>query len=134
MKTHAWSVGILLAAVSVAFAAQGSPYEDLLKQAVEGYEKIGVTLKKIEDKASAEAARPDLRKAAASIIEARAKAEKLQQPEKDEKDRIVKLYKARLETAMKLVITQSLRVDNIPGGREALKEIAAVLKKDSKKN
>jgi hypothetical protein len=89
-------------------------------------------LKKIEDKAGAEAARPELRKAAASFLDARAKAEKEPQPEKDEKARIEKLYKARLDDAIKLVRIEAIRVDSIPGGREALKEIAAIFKKEVK--
>jgi hypothetical protein len=132
MKIRAWSAGILLVALGLAGAGQDSPYEKALKQAVESFEKIGATLKKIDDKASADAARPDLKAAAASFLEARAKAEKLQQPEKDEKARLEKLYKSRLDEAMKLVHTQAIRVVNIRGGREALKEIEGVLKKDSK--
>jgi hypothetical protein len=132
VKTRAGSIVILMLTVGVAVAGQVSPHEAMLKQAVESFEKIGASLKKIEDKASAEAARPDLRKAADAFIEARAKAEKVQQPEKEEKARLEKLYKARLDDAFKLVKTQSIRVDSIPGGREALKEIAGIWKKDSK--
>lgn len=132
MKARALSVGILMAALSFAGAAQVSPHEEALKQAVESVEKIGATLKKIDDEASANAAKPELRKSAASFLEARARGEKMQQPEKAEKRRLEKLYKPRLDEAMKKMSTEALRVDNIPGGKEALKEISGVWKKDGK--
>jgi hypothetical protein len=116
----------------VAAAQQGSPYEQTLKQAIDNFDKIGVTLKTIMDEETAAAAKPDLKKAATAFLEARAKAAKLQPPEKDEKARLEKEFKAKLEESMRKVFTEVRRVEAIPGGRDALKEISAVLKKESK--
>jgi hypothetical protein len=133
MKTRAWSLGIVLVAVGFAGGAQDSPYEQALQQVVESFDKIGVTLKTIVDEESAAAAKPDLRKSAASFLEARTKAAKMPPPEKDEKVRLEKLYKPKLDASMKKMFTEVRRVEAIPGGKDALKEISVVLKKDGKK-
>ena len=117
MKTCAWSIGILFVAVGFAGAAQGSSYEQALQQVVESFDKIGVTLKTIVDEESAAAAKPDLRKSAASFLEARTKAAKMPPPEKDEKVRLEKLYKPKLDASMKKMFTEVRRVEAIPGGK-----------------
>jgi hypothetical protein len=132
MKTRAWSIGILLVAVGFAGGTQGSPYEQALQQVVDSFDKIGLSLKTIVNEESAAAAKPDLRKSAASFVEARTKAAKLQPPEKDEKVRLEKLYKPKLDAAMKKMFTEVRRVEAIPGGKDALKEISGILKKDGK--
>ena len=132
MKTRLGSVALLLAGMSFAAASQTSPYEETLKQAIESFEKIGATLRKIDDEASAAAAKPELRKSAEAFLAARAKAAKMQPPEKAEKVRLEKQYKPKLEEAMKKMFTEVRRVELIDGGKEALKEISGVLKKDSK--
>jgi hypothetical protein len=134
MKTRTWSIGVVFVAVGLIGGAQGSPYEKALQQVVESFDKIGVTLKTIVDEESAAAAKPDLRKSAASFLEARTKAAKMQPPEKDEKVRLEKLYKPKLDASMKKMFSEVRRVEPIPGGKDALKEISAVLKKDGKKS
>src|SRR5947207_1608670 len=128
MKRHAWSVGIVLVAAGLAGSAQDSPYEKALLQVLDSFDKIGAKLKSIEDADSAAAAKPDLRKAADQFVEARAKATKLPPPEKDEKTRLEKLYRPKLDESMKKLIVEARRVEQIPGGKDALKEIADVLK------
>ena len=132
MKARAGSIVVVLATLSFAAASQVSPYEETLKQAIEGFEKIGATLRKIDDEASAAAAKPELRKSADAFLDARAKAAKMQPPEKAEKVRLEKQYKPKLEEAMKKMFTEVRRVEFIDGGKEALREISGVLKKDSK--
>jgi uncharacterized protein YnzC (UPF0291/DUF896 family) len=133
MKTRMWSLGFVMLGAGVVGATVGSPYEQTLKQALQGIDKIATTLETIKDEDSAAAARPDLKKAAESYLEAKTKAEKVQPPEKEEKARLEKLYRPRFEDAMKKMFTQVQRVETIPGGKDALKEIAAVLPKDKKK-
>ncbi len=132
MIQRAGSIGIFLAAFALLGAGDGSPHEKVIQQMIGSAESIGVTLKTIIDEDTATASKPDLRKAAATFTEARAKAEKLQPPEKDEKARLEKLYKPKLKEALEKMFTEVRRVENIPGGKEALKEISGVLRKDSK--
>lgn len=132
MRKRAWSVGVVVLAAAVAGAGEASPHEQALRQVIDSFEKIGAKLKTITDEESAAASKPDLRKSADAFLAARAKAAKLQPPEKDEKARLEKQLKPRLEKAMKAMFEEIRRVEVIPGGKDALKEIAGVLKKDSK--
>ena len=132
MKIRAASVGIVLVSLAFAAAQDNSPYEKALQKVIDSFENIGASLKTIVNEDSAAAAKPDLKKAATAFLDARASAAKLEPPEKDEKLRLEKNYKPKLEAAMKKMFTEVIRVSAIPGGKDALKEISGVLKKDSK--
>jgi uncharacterized protein YnzC (UPF0291/DUF896 family) len=132
MKTRAGSMVILSLAVGFAAAQQASPYEQALQQVIDSFDTIGTTLKTIVDEETAAGAKPTLRKSSDAFLEARAKATKMQPPEKAEKERLEKTYKPKLEAAMKKMFTEVFRVKEIPGGKDALKEISSVLKKDEK--
>ena len=130
MIVRAWSIGIVLLAIGFTRAAQVSPYEQLLKQVLQSVDKVTATLETVKDEESAAAAKPDLRKSAALFIEAKAKGEKMQPPEKDEKVRLEKIYKPKLKESMEKMNTQVTRVQFIPGGKDALKEISVLLPKN----
>ncbi len=57
------------------------------------------------------------------LAEVRKKADNLKQPDKGEKDRIAKAYKAKLDKALNDFKTEAARVKSVPGGPDALKEI-----------
>lgn len=132
MNPRAWSIVIVSLTAGVAVAVQGSPHEQTLQQMIGSLDKIVGKLKTITDEPSADASKDDLRAAAKSFVEARTKAAKLPQPEKDEKRRLEKVYKPKLDEVLKKMNGEMRRVEAIPGGKEALKEIAPVLKKDGK--
>lgn len=132
MKRRAGCTAIIALAIALIGADEGSPHEKVLQQMIGSAESIAVTLKTIIDEESALAAKPDLRKANTLWTEARAKAEKLPAPEKDEKLRLEKVYKPKLKAALEKMFPEVTRVQNIPGGKDALKEITGVLQKDSK--
>ncbi|MBI2805203.1 MAG: hypothetical protein HYX68_09525 [Planctomycetes bacterium] len=123
------SAAILFLAGAFLDASQASPYAQALQKVVDSFDAIGKSLTTIVDEDSARAAKPDLRKSAQAFIDARTQAAKMQPPEKDEKVRLEKQFKPKLEAAMKKMFTQVRRVELIPGGKDALKEIAGVLKK-----
>jgi hypothetical protein len=133
MRVRITAIFFWLATAAWIVAAQGSPYEQALQQGVDGLEKIGTTLKTIVDEESAAAAKPALRKSADAFVESKAKAAKLPPPEKEEKARLEKQFKPKFDEAIKKMNTEIRRVESIPGGKEALKEIAHALKKDDKK-
>jgi len=132
MLRRAGSIAIVFVAFALLGAGNGSPYEKALLQMIGSLDSIGTKLKTIIDEDSALAAKPALRKAADTWVDGRTKAEKLEPPERDEKTRLEKLYKPKLEDALRKMFTEIRRVENIPGGKDALKEISGVLKKDSK--
>jgi hypothetical protein len=133
MFTRIGSVGILLVALGFVAAGEGSPHEQLIQKTLGTLDLINEELTKIMDEETALAAKPELRKAAKTWAETQAKAKKLQPPDKDEKIRLEKLYKPKLDESMKKLLTQKVRVELIAGGKDALKEINSVLKPDGKK-
>lgn len=133
MKRRAGSTGLALVALAIVGAAGSSPHEKVIQEMIGSMDSIGVTLKTIIDEDTASAAKDPLRKAAKVWIEARVRAAKLQPPEREEKTRLEKVYKPKLEDSLRKMFTEVRRVENIPGGKEALKEIAGVLKKDEQK-
>ena len=123
----------LVAVTVLLVAALGSPsHEQLAEKMLASLDKITMVLKGIEGDDAAKDAKPELRKAADSWIEARAQAGKLPPPEKDEKERLVKIYRPKIDATLKKMFIEIQRVSVIPGGKDALKEIAGVLKKDEK--
>jgi hypothetical protein len=126
------SVGVLVLFISLAPAGGEPSHEDVIKQMLAGLDKITMSLTTITNEESAEAAKPELRKAAKEWVELRAKVEKLPPPPREEKDRLDKEYKEKLVTARKKLVAEQIRVQNIPGGPEALKEIRSVLAKPMK--
>jgi len=62
----------------------------------------------------------------------RAQAEKLPPPSREQKERLDKEFKEKLEVAQKKLAGEVIRLKNIPGGPDALKEIRSVLVKQMK--
>jgi biopolymer transport protein ExbB/TolQ len=109
-----------------------SAFADVIKEVIVTLEKMTATLATIQDQETAKAARPELRKTAAKWQEIRDKEDKLKPPAKEEKDRLEKEYKEKLQTAIKKLMREFERVKRVPGGTEALQEISSVLKKKTK--
>ncbi|HZZ80000.1 MAG TPA: hypothetical protein VFE62_15885 [Gemmataceae bacterium] len=133
MKARMGGVVLMLLYLGAVAAGEGTTHEKIIVQMIGNLDDIAKTLKAVVDAETAEASKADLRKSATTWMEARAKGAKLQPPEKDEKLRLEKLYKPKLEESLRKMFTEVRRVENIPGGKDALKEIAGVLKKDEKK-
>lgn len=128
MRAAPLIVAILFASGSAA-AAQESRHEQAVKQTRELLEQIYKTLSSINDRDAAEAARPELRKAALAWDELRKKVKELPPPERAEKDQIARKYKEELRKAAAQLQGQVRRVQSIPGTAAALMEISSVLKR-----
>src|SRR5439155_21525476 len=90
-----------------------SPYEVVIKETLGALDKLAEALGTIKDQESATSARPEVRKAAGKLADVTKKAEKLKQPSKEEKDRVTKEYKAKLETAVKRLYGEIARVKGV---------------------
>jgi hypothetical protein len=101
----------------------GSPYESVIKEMIVALDTLTGVLGTIKDEPSAKAARPELKKAAGQLDEVRKKAEGLKPPDKAEKDRVARDYKAKLDTSIRKLLAEEARVKGIPGGAEAVNEI-----------
>jgi hypothetical protein len=116
---------------AAAGGAKGS-FEDVVKQMLDTMGSLTTTLATIRDDETAQSAHPELRKTAGKWQLIKKKAEDLPPPSKEEKDRLTKQYKTKLEEAQKKLFGEVARVSVIPGGRGALLEISSVLGKKSK--
>jgi hypothetical protein len=110
-----------------------APFEEVVKQMIATMDSLTTTLATIRDEESAKAAQAHLRKAADKWQLVKKNADKLPPPEKQEKDRLAKEYKPKLEQAQKKLFGEVARVSAVPGGRAALLEIRAVLDKKATK-
>jgi hypothetical protein len=96
-------------------------------------ERMTTSLGTIKDEETAKAARPELRKAAEHFVTIRKKADILKPPTKEEKDRLEKEFRPKLDEATKKLLAEIGRVEPVPGGKEALKEIRAAVNPELKK-
>jgi hypothetical protein len=126
--------GTVLLTLALLRAGGGGPssQEAVLKDMLATLEKANKVLTGIVDESSAEAARPELKKAALRLRDLRKKAREMKQPGKAEKDRLEKLYRDKMDDTLKKLRTESLRVKGIPGGAEAVKELAVETEKKDK--
>jgi hypothetical protein len=136
MKPFQYAGVLLLAAgplVAAAAPAGEGSYENVVKDMLGTLEQITKVLSTVQDQGSADAARPELKKAAEKMLDLRKQADELKQPSKEEKDRLAKEYAPKFEAAVKKLQQQSIRVEAIPGGEAAVGELA-VLKDKGKKD
>jgi hypothetical protein len=115
-----------------ALGDEKTQFEDVIKQVLDTMDSLKTTLATIQDEETAKSAQPGLRKAAGKWQLIKKKAEGLPPPSKEEKDRLAKQYKTKLEEAQKKLFGEVGRVSAIPGGRDALLEISSVLDKKTK--
>ena len=127
MRTATLSVAVLLGLAAPALAQDAAAsYEAVVKDMIAATDRLTGVLAAIKDSASAEAARPELKKAAAEFVAVRKLAATLPQPDQKERDRIVKEYQKKLSQAVERFLEERARVGRVPGGRDALQELAAL--------
>lgn len=117
---------------SAALIAQDADarYEEVLQKLLGGLQSITKTLEGITDEKSAEAARPELRKATEEFRATRKKSAELAPPATEVRERISKKYQPEFEKARKELVGQTARVQRLPGGKAALAEIRGVFERD----
>jgi len=131
MKAICSTVAVL-ALIGLAGAGGAPTHDDIIKQMLTTLDKIATTLASITNQESADAAKPELQKSAKEWLAVRAQAEKLPPPSREQKERLDKEFKEKLEGAQKKLAGEVIRLKNIPGGPDALKEIRSVLAKQMK--
>jgi hypothetical protein len=134
MRRAVGCLAVVLVACACQPAAAGGDkaFEDVVKQMLDTMGSLTTTLATIRDDETAKSAKPDLRKAAGKWQLIKKKAEGLPPPSKQEKDRLAKEYRTKLEEAQKKLFGEVARVSTIPGGRAALLEVSSVLGKKNK--
>jgi hypothetical protein len=107
-------------------------FEEVVKEMLATLDKMSVALSAIKDAESAKAARPELKNSVARWQVLRKKAENMKLPSKEEKDRLEKEYRGKIVSAHKKLLGEIGRVRDVPGGKEALQEMRALIEKDKK--
>jgi hypothetical protein len=116
---------VVLAGLGVRAQQAASPHEAVVKDMIAATDKLTGVLATIKDAASAEAARPELKKAADDFLAIRKKAKALPEPNQKERDRL-QTYAKKLKEAVERYFEERGRVVGVPGGRDALRELAAL--------
>lgn len=129
--------GCLIVLVTFLFAwGQESGSEgrlaDVIKEILDTMDKLTTQLEGIKDEDTAKASKNDLKKSTGRWLEIRKKSEKMKPPSKEEKDRLEKEFKGKLQAAQKKLFAEIARVKTVPGGPEALKEIRGLIDKNFK--
>lgn len=125
---------LLVAAAPSPVQAGKDATEEVLTQMLGQLEKMADTLATVKDEDSALAAKGELRKNVAVYLELRAKAQKLPPPSREVKDRLEKEYKKKFVAVQERLVLEMTRIRSaVPGGREALADVSAlILGKDTK--
>jgi hypothetical protein len=121
MTLTLFAFGLLSAA-----AGEDTPYDQSLKQMLKTLERLTTALATVKDGATAEAARPELRKATMAWVEVKTKMAELPPPEPAEKTRLTKEYKGKIEAALTKFFIEVGRVRGLPAGKVVLDDIKAV--------
>jgi hypothetical protein len=122
-----WTVGVLaLAALLFVLdaARAGADHAAVAKDMLATLGDVVKTLRGISDEATANAARPDLKKAGLKLDELRRKARALKQPTQEEKEKLERDFQPKFDEVLRDLRLESVRVKGLPGGAEAVKEIA----------
>jgi hypothetical protein len=102
------------------------PHEAVVQEMLSVLEQITEALKTVQDKDTAAAAQMVLQKVAAQWQQVRKKADALRPPSKEEREKL-EGYAKKFTVAQKQLFAQMSRVISVEGGREALREVRAVL-------
>ena len=118
--------------LSASFVLAQAQHEDALKSMLEVLDRTVAALAKVQDADSAKETTPELKKAASDFLEVRAKAGKMDPPNREEKDRLAKEYQPKFEESKKKLTAEIARLKRLPAGKEVLAEIRSILEPEKK--
>ena len=124
---------LAFAGLAQAGDADANRREEIIKSMLTAMGNVNKTLSTVKDEESARASKGELKKAADEWLLLRKKAESVSPPSKMESERLAKLYKGKLEDSQRSLFAQIARVQQVPGGPEALGDLAkafAVVRKN----
>ena len=108
-------------------------YEKVLDEMIPAFTKFGDTLATIKDKKTADDAKPKLKEVAKTLGDLKERADKLGEPKGKDKEDLEKKYKDKLQEAAKKMTTEMIRISQLDGGMEIVKELSDLLAPLSKK-
>jgi len=121
---------VLLVLGSAALAGDDAMQrEELVKSMLTTMDKMTKTLSGIRDEDSARAAKDNLKKSVEEWHVLRKKADAVPPPSKAEAEQLAKKYRDKMAAAQKQLVGQIARVQQVPGGREALADLPKIFEK-----
>ena len=93
--------------------------EEIVKSMLSSMGKLTKILSSMRDEDSAKASTAELKKAVEAWRFLVKKADDVPPPSRAEADQLAKAYKGKMEAAQKLLFAQIVRVQMVPGGKEA---------------
>jgi hypothetical protein len=124
-----------LGGVVLAGGNDSARYEEIVKSMLTVMGNLTKTLTTItddKDGQSARLAQRELKKSAEQWVILRKKAESVPPPSTEEGKKLKKLYESKLTESQKLLFGEIARVQQIPGGREALADLAKAFAPEKK--
>ena len=113
----------LLVWTSSVSARENDTHESLTKELIQSIKGISDILATVKDKPTADEARPKLRAAVKTMADLKLRSEKLGKPTKEQEEELKKKYSKMLEEQVKRLTDQAVRLQNVEGGKELLKEL-----------
>jgi hypothetical protein len=98
-------------------------FEDLVKESIKSMKQLVEVLETVKDEASAKTAKPKLEKMGKDMQALQARAKKLGEPSKEDKEKLEKKYKPELESLSKKLIGELLRIQGNPETAKVLKDV-----------
>jgi hypothetical protein len=115
---------ILIAVGLLALAGCGSPRDALTREAVAATNEAADALAEVTDQETADAARPKLKEIGERLRRAKERIEGLGKPSEDQAAALKRRHDDAMKEALGKLYKESLRVAQLPGGPDLLKEIA----------
>ena len=122
----------LLGSAALAGDDDSARREQIVKSMLTAMGKLTKTLSGVKDEETARSSRGELKKAADEWLSLRRRAEGVAPPSTKESEKLAKEYRAKLDEAQKLLFAQIARVQQIPGGKEALTDLAKAFARKEK--
>lgn len=121
-------IGLLVGTVVLllgqqARAAELKEYDAAIGELIDALKEGAKILKDIRDQDSAEAAKPQLKKLGDRFRDLAKKFKQLGPPTKDQDEELKKNHRKEIQAAQTEFRKQRDRVEKVPGGKEALKEL-----------
>ena len=108
-------------------------FDDVIKDMIKSTKQLVEVLATVKDEASAKAAKPKLEKMGKEIQAIQARAKKLGDPSKEEKEKLEKKYKPELDPLFKKMFAELVRIQSNPATAKVLKDIELFGPKPPKK-
>jgi hypothetical protein len=123
---------LFVAVLGAAPAHADDTFESLTEEGIKALNGYAEVLMMIKDKATAETAKPDIKKIAEKVAGLKTRMEKLGEPGRLRKEELDKKYKPKMEATIKKINAQLDRIKDLDGGALIVTQVTSILNLDPK--